>query len=140
MPPVPLSPTATITTDARMRVIRVIPDTGLEPTMAMALAATVVKRNAMTVTRRMPTTAKRMLPSRTPKRKKRNVSSMVATEPMAISLNGMSSCVRLGFSTCAPLPLSSLAASDTAPRMMPQLLMMPMMPAMAIPPIPMLRA
>ena len=36
--------------EARMRVINVIPETGLEPTMAMAFAATVVKRNAMTKT------------------------------------------------------------------------------------------
>ena len=38
--------------------IRVIPETGLEPTMAMALAATVVKRKAMTATSRMARTAK----------------------------------------------------------------------------------
>ena len=57
MPPGPLRPTATMTTLARMSVISVIPDTGLLPTMAMALAATVVKRKAMTATSRMATTA-----------------------------------------------------------------------------------
>ena len=33
-----------------MSVIRVMPDTGFEPTMAMALAATVVNKKAMTKT------------------------------------------------------------------------------------------
>ena len=41
----PFRPTATSTTDERIRVISVIPETGLEPTIAMALAATVVNRN-----------------------------------------------------------------------------------------------
>ena len=50
MPSVPFKPTAAIMSEARMRVISVIPETGLEPTMAMAFAATVVKRNAMTKT------------------------------------------------------------------------------------------
>ena len=50
MPEVPLKPMPTKIADAMMRVIRVIPDTGFEPTMAMALAATVVNRKAMKVT------------------------------------------------------------------------------------------
>lgn len=50
MPLVPSRPMATNTPEAMMRVMRVMPLTGLLPTMAMALAATVVKRNAMTVT------------------------------------------------------------------------------------------
>ncbi len=49
MPEVPLRPMATKTPEAMMRVMRVMPLTGLLPTMAMALAATVVKRNAITV-------------------------------------------------------------------------------------------
>ena len=57
IPALPFSPTATITTEARMRVISVIPETGLLPTIAMAFAATVVKRKAMIVTSKMPTTA-----------------------------------------------------------------------------------
>ena len=44
IPPEPFKPTATITTEARIKVISVIPLTGLLPTMAMALAATVVNR------------------------------------------------------------------------------------------------
>ena len=67
IPALPFSPTATITTEARMRVISVIPDTGLLPTIAMALAATVVKRKAMMATRRIPTTACNKLKSITPK-------------------------------------------------------------------------
>lgn len=47
MPSLPLSPTLTRTSELRIRVIRVIPDTGFEPTMAIALAATVVNRNEM---------------------------------------------------------------------------------------------
>ena len=50
MPEVPLRPIATNTPDAIIRVIRVMPLTGLLPTMAMALAATVVKRKAIIVT------------------------------------------------------------------------------------------
>ena len=57
MPLVPLRPTPTITTEARMSVISVIPLTGLEPTMAMALAATVVNRKAMTATSTIATKA-----------------------------------------------------------------------------------
>ena len=50
MPAVPFRPMLTSTSDARISVMRVIPETGLLPTMAMALAATVVKRNEMTKT------------------------------------------------------------------------------------------
>ena len=53
MPVVPLSPTLTNTSDERISVISVMPDTGCVPTMAMSLAATVVKRNEMTKTIRM---------------------------------------------------------------------------------------
>ena len=140
MPPGPFSPTATITTEAKMSVIRVIPETGFEPTIAMALAATVVKRKAMAATSRMAIMAKRRLPSITPNQKKRKVTRMVTSEPIAIILKEMSRWVRFTFSSTSLLPFSSLAARPTALLMMPQLLMMPMIPAMAIPPIPMLRA
>ena len=36
--------------ELRISVMRVIPETGFEPTMAIAFAATVVKRNEMTKT------------------------------------------------------------------------------------------
>ena len=67
IPALPFSPTATMTTEARISVMSVMPDTGLLPTMAIALAATVVKRKAMTATSRMPTTAWRRLKSITPR-------------------------------------------------------------------------
>ena len=140
MPPGPFRPTATITTEAKMSVIRVIPETGFEPTIAMALAATVVKRKAMAATSRMAIMAKRRLPSITPNQKKRKVTRMVTSEPIAIILKEMSRWVRFTFSSTSLLPFSSLAARPTALLIMPQLLMMPMIPAMAIPPIPMLRA
>ena len=136
MPLVPFSPTATMTTEARMSVISVMPLTGLEPTMAMALAATVVKRKAMTVTSTMPTRAKSKLPSITPNQKNRNVRMMVTMLPMAITLKEISRLVRsCSLSTALP-PFISCAASPTALLMMPQDLIMPMMPAMAMPPIP----
>ncbi len=47
MPDVPLRPMPTNIAEAIMRVMRVMPLTGLEPTMAIALAATVVNRNAI---------------------------------------------------------------------------------------------
>ena len=140
MPPGPFRPTATITTEAKMSVIRVIPETGFEPTIAMALAATVVKRKAMAATSRMAIMAKRRFPSITPNQKKRKVTRMVTSEPIAIILKEMSRWVRFTFSSTSLLPFSSLAARPTALLIMPQLLMMPMIPAMAIPPIPMLRA
>ena len=67
IPVAPLRPTATIITDARISVISVIPDTGFVPTMAMAFAATVVKRNDITATSRIATTVCRMLPCITSK-------------------------------------------------------------------------
>ena len=140
IPAGPRKPTATITTEARISVISVIPDTGLVPTMAMALAATVVNRKAMMVTSRMPTTAKSRLPSITPVRKKMKVMIRVTMEPMAIILNEMSRCVRFTFTSAPPLPFNSREARPTALLMMPQLLTIPMMPAMAMPPMPMLRA
>ena len=55
MPEGPFSPTATITTEAKISVINVIPETGLVPTIAMALAATVVNRKEIPATRTMAT-------------------------------------------------------------------------------------
>ena len=121
-----------------MSVISVIPDTGLEPTIAMALAATVVNKKAITVTNSMPTTAKSRFPSITPNQKNKKVMRIVIAEPMAITLKEMSRCVRLTVFCVSSLPFISPAASDTAPLMMPHDLMIPMIPAMAMPPIPML--
>ena len=140
MPDVPFKPTATMMTEARMRVMSVIPLTGLEPTMAMALAATVVKRKVMTATSRIATRLKRNTPPITSHWKKRKVAISATMMPSATLRMGMSRWVR---STSAPsvflLPISE-AASFTAPTMSFQLLTIPITPAMAIPPIPMLLA
>ena len=56
IPVAPFSPTATMITDARIRVISVIPETGFVPTIAIAFAATVVNRNAIPATSRSATT------------------------------------------------------------------------------------
>ena len=137
IPPGPFSPTATITTEARIKVISVIPLTGFEPTMAMAFAATVVKRNAMTATSSMPTTAKRML-SITPSQKKMKVTMSVIAVPMAMILNARSLSVR--FSSASTTPDFCAAGAGfsriIAPFMIGQLLIMPITPAIAIPPIP----
>ena len=61
-------------------------------------------------------------------------------EPMAIIFIEMSRCVRFTLASTLDLPPISLAASPTALLMMPQDLIMPMIPAMAMPPIPMLLA
>ena len=57
MPAVPFSPPATRIIDAKIKVINVMPDTGLVPTMAIALAATVVKRKAIIPTINSPINA-----------------------------------------------------------------------------------
>ena len=85
----------------------------------------------------MPTTANSRLPSITPNQKKRNVAMRVTMLPIAIILNEMSRCVRTVSAEAFAPPFISLAASDTAPLMIPHDLMMPMMPDMAIPQIPM---
>ena len=63
MPLVPLNPALTSTREARINVISVIPDTGFDPTMAMAFAATVVNRNEMINTIRIATSVWNQLPN-----------------------------------------------------------------------------
>ena len=114
--------------------------------MAMALAATVVNRKAMTATSSMPTTANRRL-SMTPSQKNMNVTMSVITVPAAIILNGRSRSVRRSATPAAALPLPLCAAAPaaffglrriTAALIIGQLLMMPITPDMAMPPMPML--
>ena len=125
-------------TEARMSVINVMPDTGFVPTMAIALAATVVNRKAMTATTRMPTTAYSRLKSTTPTKKNTNVAAKAIITPMEMIFIEMSRCVRFTSAfTLLPLPFSSFEASPTALLMMPHDFTMPMMPAMAMPPMPM---
>ena len=141
IPLVPLKPTATMMTEATMSVIKVMPLTGFVPTMAMAFAATVVKRKVMTLTTRMATMLKTQFPPITSKWKKRKVSTRARMMPKVMNRIGRSFCVR-GASICSTsfLPLSSLPASETASTIMRQLFTMPMMPAIAMPPMPMLFA
>ena len=105
--------------------------------MAMALAATVVKRKAMTATSVIATSAWKTLPSITPNQKKRNVMISVTIEAMAMNLNDRSFSVRFAFAETSLLPpFISCAASPTALLMMPHDLMIPMIPAIAMPPMP----
>ena len=136
IPAVPLRPTATITREARMRVMRVIPLTGFEPTIAIALAATVVKRNAMMPTISTPTTACQML-STTPIAKNPNTTARVMTIPITTIFIEMSLCVLIT-SASSPLffLLNSLAARPRADFITPNDLTMPTIPAVAMPPMP----
>ena len=63
-----------------------MPLTGFEPTIAMALAATVVKRKAMIIVSKIATPANSMLPSITPNQKNRKVQIMVVTTDVAMNL------------------------------------------------------
>ena len=139
IPPAPFIPMAAIMTEARIKVISVMPETGFEPTMAMAFAATVVNRNAMIVTRSIATIAYVRL-FITPNQKNTNVTMMAQIEPIPIILNDISLRVRSSSVFAFPPPLISFAANPTALRMIPHDLMMPITPAMAMPPMPMLRA
>ena len=138
MPLVPLRPMATKMAEAMIRVIRVMPDTGLEPTMAMAFAATVVNRNAMTVTTTHATSACQKVWI-TPNQKNSRTATRARAMKNTIFFIEISVCQRTGFSV-ACLPRISRPASDTALTMMPQDLMMPITPAIAMPPIPIMRA
>ena len=81
MPALPLRPTPMRMTEAMIRVIRVMPLTGFDPTMAMAFAATVVNRKAMTATMRRPTRACQRLLTTPPKAKKAKIISRAMTMP-----------------------------------------------------------
>ena len=141
MPAFPFRPTATRIKDAMISVISVMPLTGLEPTMAMALAATVVKRKLTTATTRRPTKACQTLFTTPPKAKKAKMARRAMTTPKTMVFMGRSSSVRSVFSSKVPgLRLNSLTARPAALLMTPKLFTMPMMPAVAMPPMPMCRA
>ncbi len=135
MPEVPLRPIPTKMADAMMRVMRVMPDTGLEPTMAIALAATVVKRNAMNVTTIQATSACHQL-CITPNQKNTSTATRAIEMKNTICFMEMSSCQRTGLDWLGAPPLNSRPARPTACLMMGHDLMMPMTPAMAMPPMP----
>ncbi len=109
MPLLPLSPTLTSTSDERISVMSVMPDTGFEPTMAMALAATVVKRKAMTKTIRMAVTDCSRLPPSTPKWKNTKVAISAATSTESTRFIVRSRCVRSCVSVALRPPSSFTA-------------------------------
>ena len=138
IPALPFSPTATRINDAMINVISVMPLTGFEPTMAIALAATVVNRKEMMPTINTPTNACQMFSTTPPNAKNAKIASRAMTMPKTIVFIGMSSSVRSVASAFVPgFFVNSLAASPTADLMTPKDLMMPMMPAVAMPPMPM---
>ena len=134
IPDSPSKPTDTSTNDDSISVIRVIPETGFEPTIAIAFAATVVKRNAMTKTIAKATTVCTQLCS-TPNWKKKSVATRAAIRIDRITFIEISFCVR-GSSATAFLPLNSLTARPKALLMIPAWRTIPIRPAIAIPPIP----
>ena len=138
MPWVPFNPIATKMVLATMRVIKVMPDTGLLPTIAIALAATVVNRKAITTTTKNATMACVRFPI-TPIQKNTKVTISAAVSANTRSFIEMSFCVRTGFSS-SPFLLNDLPAKPTALLITPHDLIMPITPLMAIPPIPIERA
>ena len=105
----------------------------------MALAATVVNRKAIPATNKMATMLCNMFPCITSKKKKTEISRMVKIEPKAIIFIERSFCVRITLVSTF-LPPISLDANPTALLMIPHERTIPMTPAMAIPPIPILLA
>ena len=114
MPVVPLRPTLTNTSDARISVISVMPETGLVPTMAMALAATVVKRNAMTKTIRIAVSDWVQSPPSSPKWKKTKTETSVAIRIVRMRFIERSRCVRSAISAEPLPPPNSETARPTA--------------------------
>ena len=136
MPELPLRPAATSTRAVIIRVMMVMPLTGLLPTMAIALAATVVKRNDITATIRRPIRACQTLFTTPPKAKNANTASRATVIPSTTVRMGRSLSVLSWTSAGPPFLPNSLPARPTADLMTPAFLIMLMMPAMAMPPIP----
>ena len=116
-----------------------MPDTGLEPTMAIALAATVVKRKAIAVTTSHATRACQKVLI-TPIQK--NISTAVSASAMK-KHDVFHRNIRLpahGFAVRCIATKVRVRRRPTAPRMIDHDFTMPMMPAIAMPPIPIMRA
>ena len=88
MPSSPPTPTDLSTTEEMIRVMRVMPLTGLLPTMAMARAATVVNRKAMPPTMARPTRLCTRFTPGTRNRKKAKVAARVKSEPAGDQVHG----------------------------------------------------
>ena len=146
IPALPDNPASTRNTEVRIRVIRVMPDTGLVPTVAIARAATVVNRNEMTMTTASAMKRESFVApgceDRTPKRKKSHAARAVARMPPMTSPRGRSRSVRVA-ATGATLRFrrrkSSVTPMANAFAMTRQERRMPMMPAAAMAPMPMWR-
>ena len=137
IPALPLSPATTSTRAVIINVMIVIPLTGLVPTIAMALAATVVKRNEMTATIISPRSACQILLTTPPNAKKQNTARSVNAMPHTTVFIGRSCCVRSAAAAAdGPLRWNSEAARPMALFITPALFMIPIIPAVAIPPIP----
>ena len=109
--------------------------------MAMALAATVVNRNETSATITRPTMACQTLFTTPPKAKNAKMARRAMATPQTMVFIGRSSSVRRPFSVVVPgLRLNSFTASPAALLITPKLLTMPMMPAVAMPPMPICRA
>ena len=137
MPVPPCKPTADRIKELRIKVIMVMPDTGFVPTVAMAVAATVVNRKANKNTTRMPTIICVRFICMPPKMKKSTIMMITAKKPKSIIFMGISRWVR---STCCSsplLPLLALKATLSEVLITPADLITPKIPAMAIPPMPM---
>ena len=108
MPEVPLRPMLTNMADAIISVIRVMPDTGFDPTIAIALAATVVNRNAMSVTTIHATRACQNV-WMTPIQKNTSTTARAMAMKHAIVFIDRSVCQRVSLMS-DDLPLNSLTA------------------------------
>ncbi len=135
MPEVPLMPIATKMALAIIRVIRVMPLTGLEPTIAIAFAATVVNKKEIAVTTIHATRACQKLCS-TPAQKKMSTATRAIAMKNTICFMDISRCQRMVEALPWEEPLISRAARPAACMIMPHDFTMPMIPAIAIPPMP----
>ena len=138
IPALPLRPVTTRTRAVMIRVMMVIPLTGLVPTIAIALAATVVNRKEITATMARPIRACHTVFTTPPRAKNAKTARREIAMPHTTLFMGMSCWVRSVSTTATPgFFLNSPAARPTALLITPALLMMPIIPATAMPPMPM---
>ena len=132
IPVVPESPKRRRTTEDTMIVSIVIPETGLREVVAIALAATEVKKNEKASVRRRPTSTTTIEAPRLAK--KMPAESADTSTPPRIQVTGMSRSVRssLVASPCR----NARAAMEKEPATTLSDLMIPKMPAVAIAPTP----
>ena len=133
IPVVPERPKRSSTTDEMMMVSMVMPETGLRAVVAMAFAATEVKKNEKKSVKSSPATSTIAVGRSVPKNTATPIAPM--TTPMSCVTTGMSRSVRS--STCASPWRKALRAIPNDPPMTRSDLMMPKMPAVAIAPTPM---